>query len=103
MKKHFEVLSELEEKRIEVFKDFLGELKPILRKGIVESLKYSSEVSVTDPELTTIYNLLGYFSTETGREFLFNLDDPDLIKRARKLGDFTGLKKELRRKKFENY
>ena len=94
----FEVLSELEEKRIEVFKDFLGELKPILRKGIVESLKYSSEVSVTDPELTTIYNLLGYFSTETGREFLFNLDDPDLIKRARKLGDFTGLKKRITQK-----
>ncbi len=94
----FDVLSELEEKRIEVFKDFLGELKPILRKGIVESLKYSSEVSVTDSELTTIYNLLGYFSTETGREFLFNLDDPELIKRARKLGDFTGLKKRITQK-----
>ena len=94
----FDVLSELEEKRIEVFKDFLGELKPILRKGIVESLKYSSEISVTDSELTTIYNLLGYFSTETGREFLFNLEDPDLIKRARKLGDFTGLKKRITQK-----
>ena len=94
----FDVLSELEEKRLEVFKDFLGELKPILRKGIVESLKYSSEISVTDSELTTIYNLLGYFSTETGREFLFNLDDPDLIKRARKLGDFTGLKKRITQK-----
>ena len=94
----FDVLSELEEKRIEVFRDFLGELKPILRKGIVESLKYSSEVSVTDSELTTIYNLLGYFSTETGREFLSNLDDPELIKRARKLGDFTGLKKRITQK-----
>ena len=77
--------------------------KPILRKGIVESLKYSSEISVNDSELTTIYNLLGYFSTETGREFLFNLDDPDLIKRARKLGDFTGLKNELHKKKSVNY
>ena len=57
----FEVLSELEEKRIEVFKDFLGELKPLLRKGIVESLKYSSEVSVSDPELSTIYNYLVIF------------------------------------------
>ena len=94
----FEVLSELEEKRIEVFNDFLSELKPILRKGIVESLKYSSEVSVTDSELTTIYNLLGYFSTDTGREYLFNLDDPDLIRRARKLGDFTGLKKRITQK-----
>ena len=69
-----------------------------MRKGIVESLKYSSEVSVNDSELSTIYNLLGYFSTETGREFLFNLDDPDLIRRARKLGDFTGLKKRITQK-----
>ena len=94
----FEILSELEENRINVFNDFVTELKPILRKGIVESLKYSSEISVSDDELTTIYNLLGYFSTDTGREFLFNLDDPDLIKRARKLGDFTGLKKRITQK-----
>ena len=33
----FEVLSELEEKCIEVFRDFI-DLKPLLRKGIVESL-----------------------------------------------------------------
>ena len=91
----FEVLSELEEKRIEVFKEFLIDLKPVLRKGIVESLKYSSEIKISEKELKTIYNLLGYFSTDTGREFLYNLDDPDLIRRARKLGDFTGLKKRI--------
>jgi ATP-dependent Clp protease ATP-binding subunit ClpA len=91
----YEILSELEQKRIEVFREFLVELKPVLRKGIVESLKYSSEVSMSDKELVTIYNLLGYFSTDTGREFLSNLDDPDLIRRARKLGDFTGLKKRI--------
>jgi ATP-dependent Clp protease ATP-binding subunit ClpA len=91
----FEVLSELEEKRIEVFREFLTDLKPVLRKGIVESLKFSSEIKISEKELTTIYNLLGYFSTETGREFLYNLDDPDLIRRARKLGDFTGLKKRI--------
>jgi ATP-dependent Clp protease ATP-binding subunit ClpA len=91
----FEVLSELEEKRIEVFKEYLIDLKPILRKGVVESLKYSSEIQVSESELSTIYTLLGYFSTETGRNFLSNLDDPDLIRRARKLGDFTGLKKKI--------
>ncbi len=91
----FEVLSELEEKRIEVFKEYLTDLKPILRKGVVESLKYSSEIQVSESELSTIYTLLGYFSTETGRNFLSNLDDPDLIRRARKLGDFTGLKKKI--------
>ena len=94
----FEILSELEEKRIEVFEDFIGELKPVLRRGIVESLKYSSEVEVSEKEMRTIYTLLGYFSTETGREFLANLDDPDLIRRARKMGDFTGLKKRITQK-----
>ena len=91
----FEILSELEEKRIEVFKEYLSELKPILRKGVVESLKYSSEIKVSDSELSMIYTLLGYFSTETGKDFLYNLDDPDLIRKARKLGDFTGLKKKI--------
>jgi len=91
----FEVLSELEQKRIEVFKEYLTDLKPVLRKGVVESLKYSSEIVISDDELSIIYNLLGYFSTETGKEFLSNLDDPDLIRRARKLGDFTGLKKKI--------
>ena len=94
----FDILSELEQKRIEVFKDFLIELKPLLRKGIIESLKYSSELLITDKELTTIYTLLGYFSTETGRDFLSNLDDPELIRQARKIGDFTGLKKRITQK-----
>ena len=95
---NFEILSELEEKRIEVFKEFLVDLKPVLRKGVIESLKYSSELSISDTELSTIYTLLGYFSTETGRDFLSNLDDPELIRRARKVGDFTGLKKRITQK-----
>jgi ATP-dependent Clp protease ATP-binding subunit ClpA len=91
----YELLSELEATRIEVFKEFLEELKPVFRKGIVESLKCSSEVKISEKELSMIYSLLGYFSTQTGRDFLSNLDDPDLIRRARKLGDFTGLKKRI--------
>jgi ATP-dependent Clp protease ATP-binding subunit ClpA len=91
----FEVLSELEEKRIDVFKDFLKDLKPLLRKGIIESLKSSSEIQVSEKDLSTIYALLGYFSTDSGREFLANMDAPDLIKKARKTGDFSGLKKRI--------
>jgi len=94
----FEILSELEEKRTEVFKEYLLQLKPILRKGIIESLKFSSELSLNEQELLTVFSLLGYFSTDTGRDFLSNLDDPELIIRARKLGDFTGLKKRITQK-----
>ena len=94
----YELLSELEATRIDVFKDFLTELKPVFRKGVIESLKSSSEISVSNQELSTIYSLLGYFTTATGREFLADSDDPELIKRARKLGDFTGLKKKITQK-----
>ena len=90
-----ELLSELEEKRIAVFTEYLAELKPILRKGLVESLKASSHIELTDEELQLIYSLLGYFSSYSGRSSLTNLDDPELIKRARKLGDFRGLKKRI--------
>lgn len=91
----FELLSELEEIRIEVFKEFLRDMKPLLRKGMIQSLKYSSEIPMTEKDLSLVYTLLGYFSTETGREFLSNLEDPELIRRARKLGDFSGLKKRI--------
>jgi ATP-dependent Clp protease ATP-binding subunit ClpA len=91
----FEVLSELEEKRIEIVKEYLSDLKPVLRRGIVDSLRYSSEIVISNDELLTIYNLLGYFSTETGRNFLSDSDDPELIRRARKLGNFSGLKKRI--------
>jgi len=91
----FEALSEIEEIRIDIFKDFLRDFRPILQKGVVESLKYSSEISLSNEELSTIYALLGYFSTETGKTFLADLENPELIKRARKLGDFSGLKKRI--------
>ena len=90
-----EILSELEQKRIEVFKEFVIELKPVLRKGLVESLKYSSQIELSEGELTMIYSLLGYFSSYEGRGFLTNIDDPEMIKKARKLGDFSGLKKRI--------
>ena len=94
----FEILSELEQKRIEVVQDFLFDLKPVLRRGVIESLRSSSDLKLSNEELTTIHALLGYFSTSTGRSFLANLDDPELIRKARQLGDFTGLKKRITQK-----
>jgi len=91
----FEMLSELEQTKIETVKEFLSKFKPILRKGIIESLKYSSEISLNKEELRLVYILLGYFSTENGRELLINMEDPDLIQRSRKIGNFSGLKKRI--------
>ena len=97
-----ELLSELEEKRILVFSEYIEDLRPMLRRGIVESLKYSSDFKLSNDDLTNIYNLLGFFSTQNGNDYLFNLDDPDLIRRARKLGDFSGLKKRITQKEIND-
>ena len=91
----YELLSQLEETRVEVFKEFLIDLRPILQQGVVESLYYSSKIDISDSEFRLIYTLLGYFSTQTGRTFLSNTDDPELIQKARQLGDFSGLKKRI--------
>ncbi len=90
-----EIISQLEEARIKTLKNFIKELKPVLRKGIVESLRSSAEIKLSDTELAAVYSLLGYFSTDRGRDFLGNLDAPELLQMARKNGDFTGLKKQI--------
>jgi ATP-dependent Clp protease ATP-binding subunit ClpA len=90
-----EVLPEIEEKRILVFQEYLEDLQPFLRKGIIESLRKSSEYRFTNLDLGSIYSLLGYFSTEEGKNYLYDLEDPELIRRSRKIGDFSGLKKRI--------
>jgi ATP-dependent Clp protease ATP-binding subunit ClpA len=100
--KSYEVLSELEVIKIDVVKNFLKELHPVLKKGVVQSLKKSSELYLTETELSNIYTLLGYFSTETGKEFLADLENPELIQKARKLGNFTGLKKRITQTEITN-
>jgi ATP-dependent Clp protease ATP-binding subunit ClpA len=94
----FEILSELEEKRIEIFKDFLSDLKPLLRTGIIESLKNSSELKINEKELSTIYALLGYFSTNTGREFLSSIGGSDTFKHVRKSHNSNDLKQKITQK-----
>ncbi len=95
---NIEILSELEEKRIEIFKDFLIELKPLIRKGLIESLKSTADLDISEKDLSKIYNLLGYFSTENGKDFSFNIEDPKLIQNAKKIGNFSTLKKRITQK-----
>jgi ATP-dependent Clp protease ATP-binding subunit ClpA len=91
----YDILSELEQTRVEIVNEFLRELKPLLRKGMIQSLSLSSEIELNDDERKLIYTLLGYFSTETGKYFLGDTEDPELIKWSRRLGDFTGLKSRI--------
>ena len=97
-----ELLSELEEKRVAVFTEYVDEVKPLLRRGVVESLKYSSDFKLANEDLSIIYSLLGIYSTQEGNDYLFSLDDPEMIRRARKLGDFSSLKKRITQKEINN-
>ena len=94
-----EILSELEEKRINIFKNYLNDLKPLIRKGILESLKYSSQLSISNEELSLIYNLLGHSLYNT--TYLDNLQNSFLINKAKKLGNFTKLKKQIKQKEIQ--
>lgn len=52
--------------------------------------------------MSIIYSLLGIFSTQEGNDYLFSLDDPEMIRRARKLGDFSSLKKRITQKEIND-
>jgi ATP-dependent Clp protease ATP-binding subunit ClpA len=97
-----ELLSELEEKRVAVFTEYVDEVRPLLRRGVIESLKYSSDFKLANEDLSIIYSLLGIFSTQEGNDYLFSLDDPEMIRRARRLGDFSSLKKRITQKEIND-
>ncbi len=86
-------LSKLDEIRINTVKDFLLKLKPILNKGLINTLIKNSNLELTDLEKNTIYNLLGYYNTETGKNYLTNLEDPYLIKHANIVENILNTKK----------
>jgi ATP-dependent Clp protease ATP-binding subunit ClpA len=98
----YDYLSELEEKRIIIFSTYIRKLKPLFKKTIIQSLKRSSELELTSDQLEMVYTLLGYFATETGKEFLVDLNDPELVKIARKTGNFSDLKKRIRQEEIRD-
>ncbi len=93
-----EFLSELEEKKLEIFNDYLIKLKPVLNKGIIESLKSSSKINISNSELILIYNLLGYFSLNQQNTFLSTIINPKLITIAKKRNNLSLLKNKITEK-----
>jgi len=97
-----EILSELEDSRVGVYRNFLSDLRPLLRRGIVESLSSSSELNLSEQEIRNIYVLLGYFSGKEGHEFLESIENQEVIRKARKEGDFTKLRKQIGSEEVKN-
>lgn len=92
----FELLSELEEVQIDVVKDFLKKLKPLIKRNVVRTLSEEPGIKIKKKDLKAIYSLLGYYSTDTGRRYLADLEAPEIIQKARDLNDFRILKRRLR-------
>ncbi len=90
-----ESLSEIDEARIGSLKNFVEELKPILRRGSVETLCSTAPIEFSDDELSSLYGLLGHFSTDIGQNFLLSLDEPEILKMARNNGNFASLKRKI--------
>jgi ATP-dependent Clp protease ATP-binding subunit ClpA len=101
-KVYFEKISEMEQIQIDIFNNFLKDFKPILRKGIAESLNRSSELKLTDKEIKTIYTLLGYFSEETNQNFLLNLKQSIFNQNINNFENFIGIKKLITEKEVSN-
>jgi ATP-dependent Clp protease ATP-binding subunit ClpA len=91
----FEYLSELETIETSVIQNFLTELRPVMRKALVQSFRSTSAFEITDQQLNSIYQLLGYYSTDTGKNFLYSLNEPEVLNDARKKGNLAGLKKRV--------
>lgn len=99
--KYFNTLSNSEKIKLSTFKSFLKSFNPLLKKGIIESLNKSSNLNLTNIELTQIQILLGYLSTNIAQNFLSE-NDPKLIKIARKNRDFSKLKKYITDEKIKS-
>lgn len=97
-----ELLSEREEKKIHIYKEYIEDIKPLVRKGFIQSLQSSSTVTFEDADLKNLYALLGFLNSEKGKTYLANLKDPDLIRRARQIGDFSFLKKKITQLEINN-
>nr|AYO28229.1 Clp protease ATP binding subunit [Synura sphagnicola] len=88
----FKILSEKEEKKLFIYKEYIDGLEPLIRKSLIQSLQASGGIPFVKEDLENLYALFGFLDGEEGKSYLEDLEDPDLLKRARELGDFTSLK-----------
>ena len=65
-------INTIEEQKIQIFLNYLENLKPLLEKGLLESLNLNSYLNISQKEIQIIYDLLGHYSLTKGWLFLKN-------------------------------
>lgn len=103
--------------KINTLKNIFKTLPPLLHKRYIDILNEEYVVSNDDEKFETkssslslfkkeeensiLYNFLGFFSTEKGKNFLANTDDPELVRVARKIGNYKSLTLDYRISAYE--
>jgi ATP-dependent Clp protease ATP-binding subunit ClpA len=88
-------LNELENSRVEIFENFLVQLRPLVQQGLIESNVITGDLDVDPQDINRIYKLLGYFSTLKGKSFLQSFNEPELLKEARRYNNVNSLKNRI--------
>lgn len=70
-----EGLNKKDQAQAQMLTTFLQKLKPLLSKTAIENLCTTSDIKLTKKEFSTIYSLLGHFSTDTGKSVLTGLHE----------------------------
>lgn len=84
-----------EKGRINIIKNLLNNLTPILSKSIVESLKDNSRIEFTENELNLIYSLIGYFGPIKRNKLINKSQNLELLEVSTDKISFNNLQKNL--------
>ena len=96
-KKYFETLNEIEEIEFNILQDSIKNLKPLLRKSLIEILKKNLSFNLSSSDLSLIYTLLGHSSSESKQNLLLN-KDLNFIDNFKNLNKFKFVKQQLTEK-----
>jgi ATP-dependent Clp protease ATP-binding subunit ClpA len=90
--KTYNNLSNLENAQVKSFKHYLAQVKPLIQRGLIESLKESSQLNLSAQETDLIYNLLGYYSEAS---FINLENDLKNYKKLNKTTEISTIKKQI--------
>lgn len=63
-------LNEIEGSRLNTYYDFLNNIKPLIRKGLIESLARTGNLKLSQSDVQDIYSLLGFLNKTQNNKFI---------------------------------
>lgn len=74
-------LNEIESSRLNTYYDFLNNIKPLIKKGLIESLARTGNLTLSQSDIQDIYSLLGFLTKNQNKNFIsqFNANQNFLV------------------------